>query len=336
MSSYKVLNTQCFKNGAFSIVPIRFEDRWDIMKWRNEQIYHLRQARTLTEEDQNAYFVNVVSKLFDQEKPNQILFSFLKGEECIGYGGLVHINWIDKNAEISFIMNTALEDEYFEDLWSKYLELIEQLAFQEICLHKIYTYAFDIRPKLYTVLEKNGFFHEATYKEHVLYNGQMINALVHSKINSGIELFDTSLAELYITYKWANDTVIRAHSFSKEKISFDSHKEWFINKLNSPFCKYYIMKKGVQPIGSIRLDLNESKTEGLISFLIDSENHGKRLGTQILILLETKLIEQGDIGLTLLAQVQSSNIASIKIFRNLGYTEKVDSPEIHRFIKKVT
>lgn len=45
------------------------------MKWRNEQIYHLRQAKPLTKEDQNAYFENVVAKLFEDDHPNQILFS---------------------------------------------------------------------------------------------------------------------------------------------------------------------------------------------------------------------------------------------------------------------
>ena len=56
MNSYKVLNKQNFENGNFSIVPIRFEDRMDIMKWRNEQIYHLRQEKPISEKHQNNYF----------------------------------------------------------------------------------------------------------------------------------------------------------------------------------------------------------------------------------------------------------------------------------------
>ena len=78
MKSYKVLGKQTFSIDQYSIVPIRYEDRLDIMKWRNEQLFHLRQAKPLIEEDQNNYFNNVVSKLFEQEKPSQILFSFLK------------------------------------------------------------------------------------------------------------------------------------------------------------------------------------------------------------------------------------------------------------------
>ena len=124
-----------------------------IWEWRNEQIYHLRQAQPLTVDDQQRYFDNVVSKLYDNPKPDQILFSYLEKGICIGYGGLVHINWIDRNAEISFIMDTQLEAEHFADLWSKYLTLLRDVAFDDLGLHKIYTYAFDLRPHLYSVLE---------------------------------------------------------------------------------------------------------------------------------------------------------------------------------------
>jgi len=118
---YKCLNNQVFSHVEFKIVPIRMEDRFAIMKWRNEQIYHLRQNKPLTIEDQENYFTKTVDKLFNQVQPNQILFSFLENDICIGYGGLVHINWIDKNAEISFIMDTALEQDNFQFHWKNYL-----------------------------------------------------------------------------------------------------------------------------------------------------------------------------------------------------------------------
>ncbi|HMR86859.1 MAG TPA: GNAT family N-acetyltransferase, partial [Saprospiraceae bacterium] len=101
-TKYKSLNLAEISDGQYKIVPIRYEDRLNIMKWRNEQMYHLRQSKPLTEEEQERYFTNVVAQLFDKEQPDQILFSYLEGDVCIGYGGLVHINWIDKNAELSF------------------------------------------------------------------------------------------------------------------------------------------------------------------------------------------------------------------------------------------
>lgn len=180
MRHYKCLKNQRFEHNEFALIPLRDEDQFSIMKWRNEQIYHLRQAKPLTEADQKNYFDNVVSKLFEQENPSQLLFSFLKNGECIGYGGLVHINWIDQNAEISFIMDTALEKDFFELHWGNYLSLIKKVAFEEINFHKIFTYAFDLRPHLYTMLLKNGFAEEARLKEHCYFEGKFIDVLIHT------------------------------------------------------------------------------------------------------------------------------------------------------------
>lgn len=182
--NYKILRNQIFSNGNFSIVPIRYEDRFVIMKWRNEQLYHLRQKQPLTVEDQDNYFANVVSKIFDTDQPSQILFSYLENEVCIGYGGLVHINWIDKNAEISFILNTVIGKTDFQKHWGNYLALIEELAFKELKLHKIYTYAFDLRPFLFELLLENGFKEEATLKEHCCFDGKYIDVVIHSKFSN--------------------------------------------------------------------------------------------------------------------------------------------------------
>lgn len=181
-NQYKILNTNHWAYGKHSLVPIRYEDRFDIMKWRNEQIYHLRQTEPLTESVQNKYFENVVLKLFDADFPDQILFSYLEDNKCIGYGGLVHINWKDKNAEISFIMNTVLEKEHFHFHWKTFLGLIQKMAFADLGFHKIFTYAFDLRPHLYSALETAGFQKEAELKEHCLFEGEYINVIIHSKI----------------------------------------------------------------------------------------------------------------------------------------------------------
>ncbi len=182
--NYKVLNHTSFKSGNYSLIPIRYEDRIDIMQWRNEQIYHLRQNKILKIEDQNEYFQKSISTLFIEEKPSQLLFSFLENDICIGYGGLVHINWVDQNAEISFIMKTSLESENFSDIWLVFLDLIEKIAFEELNLHKLCTYAFDIRPKLYPILEKSGYKFEARLIEQCFYNKEFIDVIIHSKFNS--------------------------------------------------------------------------------------------------------------------------------------------------------
>lgn len=184
MKSYTVLKNQKFSVGKYALVPIRYEDRMDILKWRNEQIYHLRQNKPLTEKNQEDYFNNVVAKLFEQEQPTQLLFSYLENDKCIGYGGLVHINWVDKNAEISFIMNTELEPLFFTKHWTTFLKLIEQIAFRELNLYKLCTYAFDVRPHIYQIIENAGFTKEATLKEQCFFNGEFKDVIIHCKFNT--------------------------------------------------------------------------------------------------------------------------------------------------------
>ena len=107
--NYLTLKKQNFQFGIYKLTPIRFEDRYKIMKWRNEQLYHLRQTKPLTKSEQDYYFNNVLIPQKKSKKPNQILFSFLKGNNLVAYGGLVHINWVKKEAEISFVIDTSIE-----------------------------------------------------------------------------------------------------------------------------------------------------------------------------------------------------------------------------------
>ena len=184
MRAYKCLNQQVFESGEYKLVPIRHDDRYKIMKWRNEQLYHLRQSEPLTREKQDHYFNEVISQLFEQDTPDQILFSFLKNEKCIGYGGLVHINWIDKNAEVSFVMNTSLEEKSFLLNWQTYASLIEQVAFNGLGFQKIFVYAFDLRPHLYDALENCGYFLDARLKSHCFFQGEFKDVVIYSKLKS--------------------------------------------------------------------------------------------------------------------------------------------------------
>ena len=196
---YCLLENQ-FEFRNYKIIPIRYEDRIDIMKWRNEQIFHLRQSELLTLEKQDEYFKNTIANLFNKEKPNQILFSYLENEKCIGYGGLVHIDWVNNNAEISFLIDSKLEKEYFGHHWSIFLQLLEKVAFEQLNLYKIYTYAFDLRKKLYPVLECAGFNFEAILKEQYHFNNEYKDVLIHSKFINQVSLKCATIDDLETTF----------------------------------------------------------------------------------------------------------------------------------------
>lgn len=318
MPEYKILKTQIFHNDRYKIVPIRHEDRILIMEWRNEQIYHLRQSKPLTEADQDNYFNNVVAKLFGQEKPEQVLFSYLENDKCIGYGGLVHINWIDKNAEISFIIDTKLEKANFHKHWGIYLDLIEQVAFNELKLHKIYTYAFDLRPHLYEAIEAKGYIKEAILKEHCLFDGEFKSVVIHSKINRIISLRSARESDANMTHEWANDEQTRKNSFSSEPIPFESHKIWWNSKMNNADAVYYICEVEEKPAGIVRFDRDEKSKHFIVGVTVSPIFRGKGLSNSFLRLacLEFFRKHSGTID----AYIKKDNIVSVKAFEKAGFS----------------
>lgn len=315
-TEYKILNQQVFSLGSFEICPIRYQDRFDIMKWRNEQIYHLRQNKPLTENDQNNYFETVVSKLFTQDNPSQILFSFLKNGVLIGYGGLVHINWINHNAEISFVLNTKFKDEEFDFHWSTYLKLIEKCAFEDLELHKIYTYAFDVRPHLYAILEKNEFRREATLKDHCFFEGNYLDVIIHEKTNK-IICREATISDCNIYYKWVNNIDVRQNSFASEHIGIETHANWFINSLKDKSTIMYVFEYEGKEMGQVRFNLE--KNIATIDVSIDSKFRGKSLASKILKIAMLRQLKTNN-SIVFKAQVKSKNIKSIKSFKSVGFT----------------
>lgn len=317
MNKYKVLHKQHFKNGDYSIVPIRMEDQYAIMKWRNEQMFHLRQNKPLTREAQEVYFKDVVAQLFNKEKPDQILFSYLKGKTCIGYGGLVHINWIDRNAEISFIMDTKLEKSEFELHWTTYLSMIEDVGFNDLKLHKIFTYAYDLRPQLYTAIEKVGFAKEATLKEHCFFNNEFKDVIIHSKkrFAQKLQRRDATINDCHLLFKWANDTTVRTQSFNHSKIPYDRHKQWFNEKLKSPNCSISIFSIADDLVGQIRID--KENQDFIIGISIDEAHRGKGLAPQMLKKALAHHWNTHDD--EVYAYIKPSNLASKKAFEACGF-----------------
>lgn len=332
MKKYKCLNKNIYNSGKYKILPLRFQDRYDIMNWRNEQKYHLRQQNDLKLEIQDLYFENVINNLFKLKFPKQILFSYLEDDKCIGYGGLVHVNWKKKDAEISFIMDTVLEDKLFDFHWSIFLNLIEKVAFNDLRLIRIFTHAYNLRPHLYDVLLKNSYNEESKIKSDNTKKSEFV--LVHSKISKKIKLIKANIKHIDIAFEWVNEPSIRKFSFNKTKIDFHSHKNWFVEKIKNPRCFYFFLKYESNICGSIRFDEFNNKYK--ISYLIDKEFQGHGLGRIILFLGTLLLKKKIKNKIEVYGDVKNDNYSSIKIFENLSFDRKKLNKSILRFQKVIT
>ena len=334
MPKYICLQQQEQHLGDYSIVPLRYEDRFSIMKWRNEQIYHLRQVRPLTEDDQQRYFDNVVSKLYDNPKPDQILFSYMEKGVCIGYGGLVHINWSDRNGEISFIMDTQLEKEHFAEHWSNYLAMLKAVAFEDLGLHKIYTYAFDLRPHLYTMLEANGYKREATLKEHCLFNGEYKDVVLHSLWNDRYEVInyvDCTREQNLEILALRNRDDVRSWMVNPEVIPEENHFKFVESLKGNPNRLYYAIYKNGLLVGTYNLT-NEGDGVWERGIIANPSTQGtgqtEKWERQILSSLPSEIKAVS-------AKVKQDNMRSIKYHEKLGYKEQSRENEYIYYILRL-
>ncbi len=309
-NTYDILNKRIFTHNQAELVPIRYEDRLLIMKWRNEQMYHLRQSQPLDQDNQDKYFKETVSKLFKKINPEQLLFSYLENSELVGYGGLVHIDWEKRKAEVSFIMNTELEKDYFDHHWSNYLHLIERVAFDDLLFNSIHTYAYDLRPHLYKTLENNGYRIVTHLKDEITIQNQLKDVLIHQK-NNPITIRNAKKSDFQTLFQWSNDPITRINSYNIEPITFENHTVWYQKQLDSDTATVYILMNRNSPFGVVRFEKNHDHS--VIGITTAPKSRGKGLSATM---LNIACRTYRSISIKpIYAYIKEENIASIKSFQ---------------------
>jgi UDP-2,4-diacetamido-2,4,6-trideoxy-beta-L-altropyranose hydrolase len=116
-----------------------------------------------------------------------------------------------------------------------------------------------------------------------------------------------------LMFNWANDPDVRNNAFQSENIIWKNHLDWFMDKMNNPNSQIYILERNGVSIGQIRFD--KEKDYWKIDYSIDRNYRGLGMGTNIVKLGIKKI--QGE----LKAWVKSNNMASRKVFENLGFRD---------------
>lgn len=160
MEKYRILETNSWNLGGFILKSIRVEEMEIIRTWRNSQIQLLRQGKALSEEDQLSYFRDVISRDLRSDKPSNILVTIWLGENVVGYGGLVHIDWDLLVAEVSFLMGPefsegAIHDKSFIVL----LEFLTNICVSFLGIRCLTSEVYDIpeRSRVLSILKDSGF-----------------------------------------------------------------------------------------------------------------------------------------------------------------------------------
>ncbi len=167
-------------------------------------------------------------------------------------------------------------------------------------------------------MENSGYTRDAILTQHCFYQESFLDIVIHSKISGIPRLRKATKEDEEITYLWVNDPAIRKYAFNREQIEYDDHSKWFLEKLNSTNCEFYIFELGEKSIGSIRIDIVASV--GNVNYLLDSTMHGRGYGSELIRLGEKKIMNRKDLVKELRAIVLVENVASKRIFEKQGYT----------------
>jgi hypothetical protein len=182
-STYKCLKQTIFREGDYVLSPISILNAETIRVWRNSQIQFLRQKREITQQEQQLYFLKNVRPNFYSANPPQLLFEISESGIFIGYGGLVHISWEDKRAEISFLTSPERsQSANYETDFRHFLSLIKFIAKEKLGLHKLMTETYDGREIHLKTLISQGFCLEGRLIDHIAQMNEYRDALIHGLI----------------------------------------------------------------------------------------------------------------------------------------------------------
>ncbi len=183
---YLCLAQNQFTLGNYAISTIQPQDIEVIRNWRNAQMTVLRQSSPIEYSQQVEYYSSVIWPSMEQCNPDNILFTFFDNNKRIGYGGLVHISWQDKRAEMSFLLDSDLtgNDKEYGKHFTAFIQLMLTVAFEHLNFHKLFTETYATRVHHISVLESCGLVLEGTMRDHIILENKYVDSLLHSVLNN--------------------------------------------------------------------------------------------------------------------------------------------------------
>lgn len=132
--------------------------------------------------------------------------------------------------------------------------------------------------------------------------------------------------DMDLLFHWANESTVRKNAFSSAEITHEEHIRWFDNMLMRKDAKQYIYMCNDEPVGQIRIAVSGDIAE--ISYSICLEKRCMGYAKEMVRLLQGQVQKDFPEVKKLTAKVKPDNIASRKVFLDLGYVHKCNVYEI--------
>jgi len=180
---------------------------------------------------------------------------------------------------------------------------------------------FDLADRLARLIESQKQRRMLSIEARHLIDGKGVNRVLRQILAGNTRLRQADKGDCKLLYRWANDQAVRQNSFSPGKIGWTKHVNWFQEKLNNPDCCLYILTNSLNmPIGQIRFDISKKFAE--IDYSIDAQFRNLGMGKHLLLEGLYKFKSELNRDITIQGNVRPQNIASLKAFKAMGFTEK--------------
>ncbi len=131
-------------------------------------------------------------------------------------------------------------------------------------------------------------------------------------------------SDAYTLWLWANDAGTRRASHGRPEIPFDQHLAWMTSRLaDSGTLLLMADDEGQASAGSVRFETADSWQTARLSYVIAPELRGTGR-SRPLVLEAMARLDQIHPGTRVWAEVMEDNVASLRVFRGLGWTEACD------------
>lgn len=137
--------------------------------------------------------------------------------------------------------------------------------------------------------------------------------------------------DAYALWIWANDSGTRTASHARAVIEWRAHVEWLDTRARDANSLVLIAEtlEG-RPVGSVRFASEDEWKVARLSYVVAPEARGQGL-SRSMVRAALSVLESEHEPESVVAEVLSTNEASLRVFRGLGWTEREKAGDIVLF-----
>ncbi|MEK7551841.1 MAG: GNAT family N-acetyltransferase [Patescibacteria group bacterium] len=139
-----------------------------------------------------------------------------------------------------------------------------------------------------------------------------------------LTLRPATIADALMLLEWRNDEETRRQSVNMDKVLLETHLPWLEKVIANPNRKLMIAELEGTPVGTVRLDIEEPRSE--LSWTIAPKMRGKGFGT-LMVIEAVKYFNK-----PLKIIIKPGNLASFKVAEKAGFKKINETADMTNWI----